>query len=151
MLIQLDAKRRVMTSHVEREPTAGASLELTIDQYLQSIAERELRRGVEEYGAAGGSIVVMDPATGEILALANAPTFNPNSYARASETARRNRAIQDLYEPGSTFKIVTAGAALEEGLISPDDLIDVSLGMIRFGSRTDSTTCIATACCRSPT
>jgi cell division protein FtsI (penicillin-binding protein 3) len=135
VLIQLDAKRRVMTSHVEREPTVGASLELTIDQYLQSIAERELRKGVEDYGAVGGSIVVMDPGTGEILALANAPTFNPNSYARASETARRNRGIQDLYEPGSTFKIVTAGAALEEGLISPDDLIDVSLGMIRFGSR----------------
>ena len=77
----------------------------------------------------------MDPATGEILALANAPTFNPNSYARAPEADRRNRAIQDLYEPGSTFKIVTASAALEEGLISPDDPIDVSAGMIRFGSR----------------
>jgi cell division protein FtsI (penicillin-binding protein 3) len=135
VLIQLDARRRVMTSHVERQPTSGAALELTIDQYLQSIAERELQKGVEEYGAAGGSVVVMDPATGEILALANAPTFNPNSYARASEAARRNRAIQDLYEPGSTFKIVTAGAALEEGVITPEDLIDVSLGMIRFGSR----------------
>jgi len=135
LLMQFDAKRRALTSHVEREPTAGAALELTIDQYLQNIAERELRRGVEEYGAAGGSIVVMDPATGEILAMASAPTFNPNAYARAPESARRNRPIQDLYEPGSTFKMVTAAAALEEGLITPEDLIDVSAGVIRFGSR----------------
>ena len=135
LLIQLDAKRRALTSHVERESTVGAALELTIDQYLQNIAERELQAGVEEYGAAGGSVVVMDPATGEILALANAPTFNPNSFSRAPEGNRRNRAIQDLYEPGSTFKIVTASAALEEGLIHPDDPIDVSAGLIRFGSR----------------
>ncbi len=135
LLIQLDAKRRALTSHVERESTVGAALELTIDQYLQNIAERELQAGVEEYGAAGGSVVVMDPATGEILALANAPTFNPNSFSRAPEGNRRNRAIQDLYEPGSTFKIVTASAALEEGLITPDDPIDVSAGLIRFGSR----------------
>ncbi|HET7220331.1 MAG TPA: penicillin-binding protein [Vicinamibacterales bacterium] len=133
--VQLDAKRNAMMSYVEREATAGATLELTIDQYLQNIAERELEWGVREYRAAGGSIVVMDPNTGEILAMANAPDFNPNSYARASDLQRRNRAIQDLYEPGSTFKIVTAGAALEEGLINPDDKIDVSAGMIRFGSR----------------
>ena len=133
--VQLDARRSAMMSYVEREATAGATLELTIDQYLQNIAERELEWGVREYRAAGGSVVVMDPNTGEILAMANAPTFNPNSYARASDVQRRNRAIQDLYEPGSTFKIVTASAALEEGLISPDDPIDVSAGMIRFGSR----------------
>ncbi len=133
--IQRDAKRRVLTSRVEREATAGASLELTIDQYLQNIVERELQAGVEEFGAIGGSIVIMDPATGEILALANAPTFNPNAYSRFSETARRNRAIQDLYEPGSTFKIVTASAALEEGFITPEDLLDVSAGMWRYGSR----------------
>jgi cell division protein FtsI (penicillin-binding protein 3) len=135
VLIQRDARRQALTSYVERESTAGVALELTIDQYLQHIAERALQDGVEEYGAAGGSIVVMDPATGEILALANAPTFNPNAYSRAPENARRNRAIQDLYEPGSTFKIVTASAALEEGLITPDDPVDVSAGMIRFGTR----------------
>jgi cell division protein FtsI (penicillin-binding protein 3) len=135
VLIQRDARRQVLTSYIERESTAGASLELTIDQYLQHIAERALQDGVEEYGAAGGSIVVMDPATGEILALANAPTFNPNAYSKAPEGHRRNRGIQDLYEPGSTFKIVTASAALEEGLMAPEDLIDVSNGFIRFGSR----------------
>jgi cell division protein FtsI (penicillin-binding protein 3) len=77
----------------------------------------------------------MDPATGEILAMANWPTFNPNAYRQFPEEGRRNRAIQDLYEPGSTFKIVTASAALERGLVHPDDLIDVSGGSIRFGSR----------------
>jgi len=135
VLIQRDARRQALTSYIEREPTAGAALELTIDQYLQNIAERALREGVEDYGAAGGSVVLMDPATGEILALANVPTFNPNTYARAPEGHRRNRAIQDLYEPGSTFKLVTAAGALEEGLIGPDDPIDVSVGSIRFGSR----------------
>jgi cell division protein FtsI (penicillin-binding protein 3) len=130
-----DAKRRVLTSRVEREATAGASLELTIDQYVQNIVERELEIGIQEFGAAGGSIVVMDPSTGEILALANAPTFNPNAYARFPEAARRNRAIQDLYEPGSTFKIVTACAALEEGLMTPEDQLDVSPGYWRYGSR----------------
>jgi cell division protein FtsI (penicillin-binding protein 3) len=135
VLIQRDARRQALTSYVERESTPGAALELTIDQYLQNIAERALQEGVEEYGAAGGSIVVMDPATGEILALANAPTFNPNAYSKAPEGHRRNRGIQDLYEPGSTFKIVTASAALEEGLITPDDPIDVSNGFIRFGTR----------------
>lgn len=133
--IQRDARRNALQSYVEREATAGATLELTIDQYLQNIAERELLAGIDEFKAAGGSVVVMDPNTGQILAIANAPTFNPNVYARAPEQHRRNRAIQDLYEPGSTFKIVMAGAALEEGLITPEDLIDVSAGMIRFGSR----------------
>jgi cell division protein FtsI (penicillin-binding protein 3) len=132
VLVQRDAKRNALTSHVEREATAGATLELSIDQYLQNIAERELEAGVREFGAAGGSVVVMDPTTGEILAMANAPTFNPNVYTRVPEQNRRNRAIQDLYEPGSTFKIVTAAAALEEGLITPEDKIDVSAGLIRL-------------------
>ena len=135
VLIQRDARRNALTSHIEREATAGATLELTIDQYLQNIAERELQAGVIENHASGGSALIMDPNTGEILALANAPTFNPNAYTRASELVRRNRAIQDLYEPGSTFKVVTASAALEEQLMTPDDQIDVSSGMIRFGSR----------------
>jgi cell division protein FtsI (penicillin-binding protein 3) len=133
--IQRDARRNALMSHVEREPTVGATLELTIDQYLQNIAERELQAGVLEHRAAGGSVVVMDPNTGEILAMANAPTFNPNAYARAPEQHRRNRAIQDLYEPGSTFKMVTGAAALEEQVMTPEDLVDVSAGRIRFGSR----------------
>lgn len=134
VLIQIDARRHAF-SRIERPPTTGATLELTIDEYVQHVAERELASGVERSGASSGSAVVMDPFTGEILALASYPTFNPNIYREGSEQSRRNRAIQDLYEPGSTFKIVTAGAALEEKAIKPADMIDASAGRIRFGSR----------------
>ncbi len=134
ILVQTDARRHAF-SRVERPPTTGASLELTIDQYLQYVAERELRAGVESSGASAGSAVIMDPSTGEILALANYPSFNPNIYRDARPETRRNRAIQDYYEPGSTFKIVTASAAFEEKAITPDALIDASAGNIRFGSR----------------
>ena len=134
VLIQTDARRRAF-SRVERPATAGASLELTIDQALQYITERELRVGIDENRAAGGSVVVMDPRSGEILALANWPTFNPNAYRAAPRDHQRNRAVQDLYEPGSTFKVVTASAAFEEDIVGPDDPIDVSAGRIRFGSR----------------
>jgi len=134
VLVQTDARRHVF-SRVERPPTSGATLELTVDQYLQHVVERELRLGVEENRAAGGTAVVMDPRTGEILALANWPTFNPNAYRDARPGAQRNRAVQDLYEPGSTFKIVTASAAFEEHLIEPQDRIDTSPGSIRFEGR----------------
>ena len=134
VLIQTDAKRHAF-SRVERPSTTGATLELTVDQYLQHIAERELRAGIEENRAASGAAVIMDPWTGEILALANWPTFNPNAYRDTPDAERRNRAIQDLYEPGSTFKIVTASAALEQHVVQPDDQIDVGGGLIRIGSR----------------
>jgi cell division protein FtsI (penicillin-binding protein 3) len=84
---------------------------------------------------AGGAAVVMDPNSGEILALANWPSFNPNAYRDSQPEAQRNRAVQDLYEPGSTFKIVTASAAFEERVVDPEDQIDVSAGNIRFGAR----------------
>jgi cell division protein FtsI (penicillin-binding protein 3) len=134
VLVQVDARRKAF-SRLERPPTTGASLELTIDQYLQHVTERELRVAAEARRAAGGTAIVMDPSTGEILALANWPTFNPNAYRDANASQRRNRAVQDIYEPGSTFKIVTAGAALGEGVVRPEDLIDVTSGKIRFGSR----------------
>ncbi len=134
VIVQADAKGRAF-SRVERPSTAGATLELTIDHRLQHVAERELEAGVRASGAAGGSVVVMEPTSGEILALASYPTFNPNAFGDFNEQQRRNRAIEDAYEPGSTFKIVTAGAALEEKLVAPDDLIDVSAGLIRFGAR----------------
>jgi cell division protein FtsI (penicillin-binding protein 3) len=134
LLVQTDARRHVF-SRLERSPTTGASIELTIDEQLQFIAEREVRAGVQQARADAGTAVVMDPHTGEILAMASWPTFNPNDYSASPEAARRNRAVQDLYEPGSTFKLVTASAALEEGVIKPHDVIDVSAGLIRFGNR----------------
>ncbi|MDP1571906.1 MAG: penicillin-binding protein [Vicinamibacterales bacterium] len=134
LLVQTDARRRGF-GREERKPTTGATLELTLDEQLQYIVERELAVAMREYRAEGGSVVVLDPHTGEILALANAPTFNPNAFTQSTGAMRRNRAVQDLYEPGSTFKLVTASAALEEGVIHPGDFIDVSAGSIRFGRR----------------
>jgi len=134
VLIQIDGRQRPY-GRLGHEGTPGATLQLTIDQYLQHVAERELHAAVEENHAAGGSVVMMDPSTGEVLALANEPTFNPNRYGEANLDQRRNRAIQDVYEPGSTFKIVTASAALEEGVLAPDAPVDVTGGLIRLGSR----------------
>ena len=134
LFFQTDARRHAF-GRLERPPTAGASVELTIDEYLQHVAERELRDGVARNKAAGGTAIVMDPKTGEILALANYPTFNPNAFAGADDNERRNRAVQDIYEPGSTFKLVTASAALQEHLVGIDDPIDASGGSIRIGSR----------------
>jgi cell division protein FtsI (penicillin-binding protein 3) len=134
-LLQTDGLRKAIAVREERPATAGDSLELTIDQYLQHIAERELRAGVDEHNAAGGTAIIMDPRSGEILALASYPTFNPNAYGGSSADARKNRAIQDVYEPGSTFKIVTAAAALEEGVLHTTDLIDCAPGFIRIPGR----------------
>lgn len=135
MLVQTDARHNAMSTREERLPTSGDSLELTIDQYLQFVTDRELRLGVEENAAAGGSAIIMQPQTGEILAMSNWPTFNPNDFNGSDLVSRRNRAVQDTYEPGSTFKVVTASAAIEEGLITPNDLIDCAPGSISFGSR----------------
>lgn len=133
LLITTDAKRHAF-SRLERAPTVGGSLELTIDQQLQHIVERELRDGIEAKRADGGSAVVMDPHTGEVLAIASWPTFNPNIYNASTEVERRNRAVQDIYEPGSTFKVVTVAAALEENVMPIDSYIDTNPGVIRFGS-----------------
>lgn len=133
LLIQTDARRHAF-SRTERPPTAGSTIELTIDEYLQYVAERELRRGVLENRAAGGAVIIANPRTGEILAMANEPTFNPNAYRESVEGARRNRAVQDVYEPGSTFKLITASAAIEERVLPLDAMIDTSPGVIRVGA-----------------
>jgi len=132
VLVQTDARRRAF-ARVETPPTTGSTVELTIDEYLQHIAERELHAGVLENRAAGGSAIIMNPHTGEILAMANEPTFNPNVYREFDDADRRNRAVQDLYEPGSTFKVVTVSAALEEKLMTPETLIDTNPGRIQIG------------------
>ena len=134
VLVQTDARHRAFSS-VTRPPTMGAALELTIDEYLQHIVERELEAGVTANKAEGGTAVLMDPNTGEILAMASYPAFNPNAFSTATPEQRKNRAVTDIYEPGSTFKLVTASAALEEGVITPTDLVDTSPGYIRFKSR----------------
>ena len=134
ILVHTDARRHAF-ARAERPPTAGSTIELTIDEFLQHIAERELHRGVMENRALGGSAIVMNPHTGEILAMANEPTFNPNAYRDFDDGERRNRGIQDLYEPGSTFKVVTASAAIEEKVLSTEALIDTNPGRLRIGNR----------------
>jgi cell division protein FtsI (penicillin-binding protein 3) len=135
ILFHTDARQHVF-SRSERPPTAGSTIELTIDQYLQHVAERELHAAVAENKAIGGSAVIMNPHTGEILAMANEPNFNPNIYREFPPSARRNRAVQNIYEPGSTFKVVTASAALEEHLMPTSALVDTIGGRIQIGRRT---------------
>jgi cell division protein FtsI (penicillin-binding protein 3) len=132
ILIHTDARRRAF-SRIDRPPTAGATVELTIDKHLQHIVERELRAGIRTYDADAGAVVMLDPQTGEVLALASAPSFNPNAFGAATSSQRRNRAVQDVYEPGSTFKVVTAAAAFEEDAVEADEVFDVSAGFIRIG------------------
>jgi len=129
MLISMDARRRWF-GRVEREPDPGENLVLTIDEKIQFIAERELEAAMKRTGSASGTIVVQNPRTGEILALANRPTFNPNTFRSASREALKNRAVSDVYEPGSTFKIVTIAGALEEKLTRPEEVIDCQMGAI---------------------
>src|SRR6185295_6538295 len=134
VLVQTDAKRHAF-SRFERPPTSGSTIELTIDHYLQHVVERELHAGIVANRAAGGSAIIMNPHTGEILAMASEPKFNPNAYRDYDEVLRRNRAVQDLYEPGSTFKVVTASAAIEERVMPIDTMIDTSPGVIHIAGR----------------
>jgi cell division protein FtsI (penicillin-binding protein 3) len=113
----------------------GQTLELTIDSSLQYIAERELRVGVLANRALAGSVVVLDPTTGEILAMASYPPVDANTFGEASPEAKRNRPVQDHYEPGSTFKIVTASAALQEKVMRPTDLVETGNGVVTIGDR----------------
>ncbi|MCK4436583.1 penicillin-binding protein [bacterium] len=117
-------------------PTDGCHLVLTIDEVIQHISERELERTFQERKAKGATIVVMNPRTGEILALANRPTFNPNSFKGDEVSSRRNRAITDTFEPGSTFKVITAAAGLEEGIFQLKDKIFCEEGSYRLCGHT---------------
>lgn len=108
-----------------RAPTAGADLVLTIDREIQFAAEKALDRTVREFTANAGSIVVLRPQSGEILAMANVPMFDPNNFLASPEEARRNRAVTDVYEPGSTSKVVIAAAAIESDVAQPADVFNV--------------------------
>ena len=106
----------VVTSRPERP---GRNVTLTIDHQIQAEAERVIAETVKKFGAKGAAAIVMDPRTGAIYAMANYPTFNANAFSKASPDARRNRAVTDAYEPGSTFKIVTIAGALEDNVVAP--------------------------------
>lgn len=129
MLITMDAKRRWFGS-VERQPQPGDNLVLTIDEKIQYIAERELAAALAQTHAASGAVIVQNPHTGEILALASRPSFNPNAFRGVTPEQLKNRAVSDVYEPGSTFKVITIAAALEERITNPDEVIDCQNGEI---------------------
>lgn len=117
-------------------PVSGQEIRLTLDLVLQSILQEELVQGVNESAARWGTAIAMDPRTGAILAMANAPDYDPNRPGAFPEAARRNHAITDQIEPGSTFKLVTAIAALESGVVTPADTIDTGQGWAVFGGHT---------------
>jgi len=129
LMISVDARKRWFAS-VEKEPESGNSVVLTVDQNIQYIAERELERGMEETHAIAGTVIVENPHTGEILALTNRPTFNPNIRKEIRNEALKDRAVSDVYEPGSTFKMVTISAGLEEKITRPDEMFDCQMGSI---------------------
>ncbi len=118
-----------------RAPAFGQDVHLSLDLRLQHLAYRELKAAVEGRGATSGSLVMLDVATGEVLALANQPSFNPNDWRGRGVEGVRNRAIADVYEPGSTVKPLTVLAALEGGFYAPDSEIDTAPGYFRIGSK----------------
>jgi cell division protein FtsI (penicillin-binding protein 3) len=134
MLTAIDARRHVLDSQ-EREPDPGENLVLTIDENIQFMAERALDSALERTHAANGTIVVQDPYTGQILALAIRPTFNPNDFRHATTSLLKNHAVSDVYEPGSTFKLATYSAALDQKVTSPDQMIDCQGGKIELAGR----------------
>jgi len=136
VLAELDIKRHIIPQTRGRhvQPVNGHHIALTIDANIQHIAEEELAKSVEDYDAAGGSVVVMYPKTGEILALANYPDFDPNKRSTFKAACNRNRAVTDMYEPGSTLKIVTASAALEEKAVKPETTFRCP-GYLQVGKR----------------
>ncbi|HKA38425.1 MAG TPA: penicillin-binding protein 2 [Burkholderiales bacterium] len=116
-------------------PQDGRTLRLSIDARIQYLAFRELKAAVAEHRARAGGIVVLDVATGEVLAIANVPSFNPNNRERFDPRRTRNRAVIDLFEPGSTLKPFTAAAALEAGTITPGSVIQTAPGHLAIGNR----------------
>ena len=129
MLISVDARKKWF-GRVEKQPEPGENIVLTIDENIQYLAERELKQAIRDTHAIAGTLIVENPRTGEILGLANWPTFNPNVRKEITPEALKNRAVSDVYEPGSTFKVVTVSAALEERLTRPDEVFDCQMGSI---------------------
>lgn len=132
-----DGQRRVIEGLEDiRLPVPGQDLTLSIDERLQYLAYRELKKAVMQHQARSGSLVLLDTQTGEVLAMVNQPSFNPNSRAKMKGNASRNRAIADLYEPGSTMKPFAVACALELGLTRPETVIDTNPGQMQVGHNT---------------
>jgi cell division protein FtsI (penicillin-binding protein 3) len=134
MMISVDARKKWFGS-VEKQPEPGDNVVLTIDEKIQYIAERELETAMDETRSESGTVVVQNPHTGEILALANRPTYNPNISREITSAHLVDHAVSDVYEPGSTFKIVTIAAALDEKLVRPEEQFDCQMGSIVVNGR----------------
>jgi len=134
VLMTKDAKRRGV-DRVEASALPGASVTLTLDENIQYIAEKELAAAIADTHSIAGSIVIEDPNSGEILAVANWPTFDANEPSEYSDEDRMNRAVASAYEPGSTFKVITLSSAFENGVATPDDVIDCQMGSIQLAGR----------------
>ncbi|MDT8067123.1 MAG: penicillin-binding protein [Terriglobia bacterium] len=132
MVISLDARRKSLGS-IEKRPDPGQNVVLTIDEKIQYIVETELAQAMADTHAASGTVVVQNPRTGEILALANRPTFNPNISKQITPAALKNHAVSDVYEPGSVFKTVTYSAVFEDHLAKTDEITDCDPGYINVG------------------
>ncbi|HEY3151882.1 MAG TPA: penicillin-binding transpeptidase domain-containing protein [Candidatus Binatia bacterium] len=128
--------RRVLVQGIEglRIPP-GSDVHLTLNTSIQHIAEKELEATILKYRAKSGVAIVMEPFTGEVLALANYPAFDPNNYSKQSADQRRNRAVTDSFEPGSTFKTILAAAALEEGVVGKEDLFYCEMGKYPYAGK----------------
>jgi cell division protein FtsI (penicillin-binding protein 3) len=135
LTVSRDARHQAFES-AEVDPKSGQSIALTIDQNIQYQVERSIQSALETTHAKSAMAVALDPHTGEILALANAPTFDPNAAKDASADVRANKALQYIYEPGSTFKVVAYSGAIEEKLVKPTDMIDCQMGSINVYGRT---------------
>lgn len=128
--------RRVLVRGLEGlQIPPGGDIHLTLDTAIQHLVEKELEATIAKYRAKTGVVIVLEPFTGEVLALANYPAFNPNKFSRASAEQRRNRAVADSFEPGSTFKTILAAAALEEGVVGKEDLFYCEMGKYAFAGR----------------
>ena len=134
LFLEKDAKGKAYESY-EIAAKPGQTVVLTIDQSIQYIAEQALQDAVQRTRAKSGTVIVLDPRSGDILALANAPTFDPNKVAEAKPETRSNWALQNIYEPGSTFKVVAFSAAIEKKLARPEDRIDCQMGAITVAGR----------------
>src|ERR1700686_2408821 len=129
IVVMADARQRWFDgSEAQRE--RGANVVLTLDEKIQYIAQRELLAAIEKTHALAGSVIVMNPNTGEILAMANWPRFNPNAASEAAAESRMNRAVRALYEPGSTFKLITLAAAFDQDITRPNEVFDCENGAI---------------------
>jgi cell division protein FtsI (penicillin-binding protein 3) len=136
-LVEFDAKRRgvLIQGFEELRIPPGADLHLTLHSGIQHLAEKELEAAIVKNRAKAGVAIVVEPFTGELLAVANYPSFDPNVFFRQSKERARNRAITDVYEPGSTFKTVLAAAVLEEGIVGREDLFYCEMGKYAYGGR----------------